>query len=290
MAIWKNYSKRLGLAGSVACTTLGFCLSATAAEVTYERLLNASTEPQNWLMRMGNYGNWNHSTLSEINRSNVANLKLKFMFSMGDPTRPTKATQYFTPLVEDGFMYVGNQYHQYWKLDVREGKPKVVWKYDAKAQGGSKSAHSVTLSGNNLYFNTASDTQNPRLIALDKNSGEVVFDVSLSIPEAPNQGSSSAPLAVKDKIIVGASPRNEIGRGYVAAYNAKDGKLLWKFLVVPEPGQPGSETWIDKRTIPTGGGSRLRKPRAAVMWHGVLVGARPSGWTTAAPRFGWFRS
>jgi alcohol dehydrogenase (cytochrome c) len=254
MAIWKNYSKRLGLAGSVACTTLSFCLSASAAEVTYERLLNASAEPQNWLMRMGNYGNWNHSTLSEINRSNVANLKVKFMFSMGDPTRPTKATQYFTPLVEDGFMYVGNQYHQYWKLDVREGKPKVVWKYDAKAQGGGKSAHSVTLSGNNLYFNTASDTQNPRLIALDKNSGEVVFDVSLSIPEAPNQGSSSAPLAVKDKIIVGASPRNEIGRGYVAAYSAKDGKLLWKFLVVPDAGQPGSETWVDKRTIPTGGG------------------------------------
>jgi glucose dehydrogenase len=63
--------------------------------VTYERLLNASAEPQNWLMRMGNYSNWNHSTLSEINRNNVANLKVKFMFSLGDPTRPAKATQYF---------------------------------------------------------------------------------------------------------------------------------------------------------------------------------------------------
>ena len=75
-----------------------------------------------------------------------------------------------------------------------------------------------------------------------------------SFPDTPDVTFTSAPLAVKDKIIVGASPRNEIGRGYVAAYSAKDGKLLWKFLVVPEPGQPGSETWIDKRTIPTGGG------------------------------------
>src|SRR4051812_29196935 len=111
--------KRFGLASSVACATLGLCLSAQAAEVTYERLLNASSEPQNWLMRMGNYSNWNNSKLSQINRDNVKDLKVKFMFSMSDAGRANKATQYFTPLVEDGFMYVGNQWQQYWKLDVR---------------------------------------------------------------------------------------------------------------------------------------------------------------------------
>src|SRR5882757_4534421 len=144
-------AERLGLAGLVAGTTLGFCFSAQAAETTYQRLLNASAEPQNWLMRMGNYSNWNHSTLNQINRGNVANLKVKFMFSLGDATRPAKATQYFTPIVEDGFMYVGNQYHQYWKLDVRDGTPKVVWKFDTKTQGGERSAHSLTLFGNNVY-------------------------------------------------------------------------------------------------------------------------------------------
>src|ERR1700731_4457849 len=107
--------KQLGLAALLAGTALG-CLSlaalpAAAAEVTYQRLLNASAEPQNWLMRMGNYSNWNHSALNQINRGNVANLKVKFMASLGDPPRPNKAIQYFTPLVEDGFMYVGNQYH-----------------------------------------------------------------------------------------------------------------------------------------------------------------------------------
>ena len=51
--------------------------------------------------------------LNQINRGNVANLKVKFMASLGDPARPNKATEYFTPLVEDGFMYVGNQWHQY---------------------------------------------------------------------------------------------------------------------------------------------------------------------------------
>jgi len=109
--------KRLGLAALLAATALGSCLGlsvvpGSAAEVTYQRLLNASSEPQNWLMRMGNYSNWNHSALNQIDRGNVANLKVKFMASLGDPARPNKATEYFTPLVEDGFMYVGNQWQQ----------------------------------------------------------------------------------------------------------------------------------------------------------------------------------
>jgi alcohol dehydrogenase (cytochrome c) len=254
-------SARLGLAGLVAGSTLGFCLSASAAETTYQRLLNASAEPQNWLMRMGNYNNWNNSTLAQINRGNVANIKVKFMFSLGDPRRPNKATQYFTPIVEDGFMYVGNQWQQYWKIDVRDETPKVVWRFDAKVEGGGKSAHSIALLGNNMYFNTGSDSPNPRLVALDKNSGEVVFDVNTTAPEVvPNQGHSSAPLAVKNMIIVGQSNKGENGRGYVAAYTADTGKLLWRFLVVPDPGQPGSETWADKRTIPTGGGGVWTEP------------------------------
>src|SRR6266568_4817834 len=259
MTIGRRFSARL-LAGSAFCALIGTSIPALAAETTYERLLNSSAEPQNWLMRMGNYSNWNHSTLSEINRNNVANLKVKFMFSLGDPTRPAKATQYFTPIVEDGFMYVGNQYHQYWKLDVRDGKPKVVWKHDAKVSAGGKSAHSIALLGNNLYYNVGSDNANPRLVALDKNSGEVVFEASTNIPEAPNQGSSSAPLPIKDKIIIGTSGRNETGRGVVAAYSADAGKLLWKFMVVPDPGQPGSESWADPRTIKFGGGGVWTEP------------------------------
>jgi alcohol dehydrogenase (cytochrome c) len=260
MTIWGGYSRRLYLAGSVACTTLGLCLAASAAETTYQGLLNAQAAPQNWLMRMGNYGNWNHSGLTQINKSNVANLKVKFMASLSDPARPSKGNQYFTPLVEDGFMYVGNQYQQYWKFDVREEKPKVVWKYDTKIQGGGQSQHSIALMGNNVYLNTGRDGPNPRLIALDKNSGEVVFDVGTAVEGMAAQGHSAAPLAVKDKILIGTTGRNETGRGYVSAYSADTGKLLWRFSVVPDPGQPGSETWADPRTIPSGGGGIWTEP------------------------------
>jgi alcohol dehydrogenase (cytochrome c) len=260
MATLAGTSKQLGLVGSAMGAIFALCCSALAAETTYQRLLTAPGEPQNWLMRMGSYGNWNHSALSQINKTNVANLKVKFMASLSDPNRPSKGSQYFTPLVEDGFMYVGNQYQQYWKFDVRDEKPKLVWKFDAKVQGGGQSLHSVALLGNNVYINTGRDGPTPRLIAVDKNSGETVFDVNTAIDGLAGSGHSAAPLAVKDKILVGSTGRNESGRGYVTAYSADTGKFLWRFSVVPEPGQPGSETWADPRTIPFGGGGVWTEP------------------------------
>src|SRR5580704_14989689 len=209
-------AERLGLAGLVAGTALGICFSAQAAETTYQRLLNASAEPQNWLMRMGNYSNWNYSTLNQINRGNVANLKV---------------------------------------------------------QGGGRSGHSVALLGNNMYFNTNNDTSIPRLVAVDKNSGQVVFDVNTTDPEVvPNQGHSGAPLAVKNMIIIGQGNRGENGRGYLAAYTADTGKLIWRFHVAPNAGDPGSETWVDKRTIPTGGGSIWTEPSYDPQTNLIYVG------------------
>ena len=88
----------------------------------------------------------------------------------------------------------------------------------------------------------------------------MVFDVSTAIDGLADSGHSAAPLAVKDKILVGSTGRNESGRGYVTAYSADTGKFLWRFSVIPEPGQPGSETWADPRTIPIGGGGIWTEP------------------------------
>ena len=232
MTTWESSSTQLGLAGSVADAIFGLCCSAWAAETTYQRLLNAPAEPRNWLMRMGGYSNWNHSELTQINKGNVANLKVKLMPALSDPNRPSKGNQYFTPLVEDGFMYMGNQYQQYWKFDVRDEKPKLIWKYDAKVQGGGQSLHSVALLGNNMYINTNRGGPNPRLIAVDKDL-EVVFNVNTGAGLPAGSGHSSAPLAVKDKILVGSTGQSENGRGYVTAYAADTGKFLWRFSAFP---------------------------------------------------------
>src|SRR5258706_5638240 len=136
------------------------------------------------------------------------------------------------------------QSQQYWKFDVRDEKPKPVWKFDAKVQGGAQSLHSVALLGNNVYINTGRDGPNPRLIALDKNSGEVVFDINTAIDGLAGSGHSAAPLAVKDKILVGSTGRNESGRGYVTAYSADTGKFLWRVFGSPLTLQPGAQSLI----------------------------------------------
>src|SRR2546421_10525850 len=66
MTTWGDTLKQLGLAGSVAGFMLGLCYSALAAETTYQRLQNAPAGPENWLMRMGGYGNSDHSELNQI--------------------------------------------------------------------------------------------------------------------------------------------------------------------------------------------------------------------------------
>ena len=93
-----------------------------AAEVTYERLLNP--EPQNWLMVHHDYTSQRFSTLDQINKSTIKNMKLKFAVAIGG-TSPNEGLQ-VTPLVDGGYMYVIDGWGAVYKIDVRSEK-KVRW-------------------------------------------------------------------------------------------------------------------------------------------------------------------
>src|SRR5262249_47413723 len=96
----------------------------------------------------------------------------------------------------------------------------------------------------------------PRVIATDKENGKVVWETNLSEGQVDVQ-LTAAPLAVKDKIIVGAAGGDRGVRDYIAGPDAKTGKLLWRKYTIPAPGEPGSETWKDpgKTAWQTGGGA-----------------------------------
>ncbi len=113
----------LGLAAMV--------MPAIAADVTFERLVNAPNDPQNWLMVHRDYNNSRHSPLTAVNADNVKDLKLKFIFSIGG--RGTGGTlrgkEESTPLVDDGFMYVSDTWTRVMKFDVRSGTNAVpLWR------------------------------------------------------------------------------------------------------------------------------------------------------------------
>jgi alcohol dehydrogenase (cytochrome c) len=246
---------RYSIAGVVAGSLAGFALAASAAEVTSERLLNADNDPQNWLTIYGNYSAHMYSGLNQINRDNVSGLKLLYMHSIlsrsGKP-----GNEEATPLVEDGYMYVNNAWGEVFRIDLRSGtRGRTLWINDAQPElAGAK--RGLSMLGNYIYHNT----RDLRLLKIDANSGETVFEVNTKAPETEtaliSQSSSSGSLAVKDRILVASSGGDSANRGWVAAFSADTGEFMWRFWIVPGPGEAGFETWADDHNAwKTGGGA-----------------------------------
>ncbi len=222
-----------------------------AAEVTPERLANADKEPQNWLMNHRTYDAQRFSPLDKINRGNVKNLKLAYAVAIGGTSIGENLQA--TPLVEDGFMYIVDLWGIVYKIDVRSGDSgRIVWRMDPKQQKFPLSNRGVALWGN-LVVSVASYPA--RVIATDKESGKVAWETNIDDKQVDLQ-ITAAPLAVKDKILVGAAGGDRGVRDFIAGLDAKTGKLEWRKYVVPAPGEPGSETWKDSHNAwQTGGGA-----------------------------------
>ena len=232
-------------------------MPALAADVTAQRLLNTADEPQNWLTVHHDYNNSRHSPLKEVNRDNVKDLKLKFIFSIGG--RSTGGTlrgkEESTPLVDDGFMYVSDTWDRVMKFDVRSGTEAVpLWRYDPKITQ-SRTNRGIAMYGDKVFI----ATNDMRMIAINRESGAVAWEVQARAPTDPvtgtpsakTQGFTAAPLALKTRggkelVLQGESSGGQLGtRSWIGAWDANTGQLAWRTFTIPAPGEPGSETWKD---------------------------------------------
>jgi alcohol dehydrogenase (cytochrome c) len=223
-----------------------------AAEVTPDRLVNADKEPHNWLMNHRTYDAQRYSPLEKINKSNIKTLKLAYAVAIGGTSANENLQA--TPLAEDGFLYVVDQWGVVYKIDARSGDMgRIVWRMDPGQEKLPLSNRGAALWGN-LVISSANYP--PRIIATDKNNGKVAWEANLSDGQADLQ-LTAAPLAVKDKIIVGAAGGDRGVRDFIAALDGATGKVVWRQYVIPAPGEPGSETWKDKNQVAwqTGGGA-----------------------------------
>jgi alcohol dehydrogenase (cytochrome c) len=217
------------------------------AQVTSERLLRAADEPQNWLMYSGGYMSQRYSQLRQIDRSNAKNLELKWIL----PNQVFGAWQ-STPLVVDGIMYVTQRPNDVLAVDAVTGR--VFWIYrhtvspDARVCCGSNN-RGLAMLGNTLFLATL----DARLIAIDSRSGRAIWNTVVGDPKL-GYSMTMAPLVVKEKVLVGSGGGEYGIRGFVAAYDAKTGKEVWRFHTIPGPGEPGHETWTAD-AWKTGGGS-----------------------------------
>src|SRR5215469_7854169 len=208
-----------------------------AAEVTPERLVNADREPQNWLMNHRTYNGQRFSPLERINKRNVKGLHLAYAVALGGGVGNEYTVA--TPLAEDGFLYTTDSWGVLYKIDVRSGEVgRIMWRMDPKQERQQRN-RGTALWGNLVI--TGAGIAPPRVIATDKETGRVVWETPFN--DTPDATFTAAPLAIKDKIIVGAANGDQGVRDWIAGLDAATGKRLWQQFIIPAPGEPGSETW-----------------------------------------------
>ncbi|HXV62300.1 MAG TPA: PQQ-binding-like beta-propeller repeat protein, partial [Vicinamibacteria bacterium] len=210
---------------------------AQTGSVSYERLLGDETEPENWLTYSGGYFSHRYSRLDQIQASNVTRLRVEWVHQV-----ETMQVLETNPIVADGIMYITEPPSDVVALDLRTGRP--FWSYRHKlATTADKICcgpdnRGVALLDGRVYIGTI----DARLVALDARSGGVLWDVEVANPES-GYSITSAPLAIKDKIVTGIAGGEYGIRGFLDAYDAKTGKRAWRFYTIPAPGEPGNETW-----------------------------------------------
>jgi alcohol dehydrogenase (cytochrome c) len=237
---------------ALATTVLVLTGPAMAAEVSADRLINADREPQNWLMNHRTYDAQRFSPLDKINKTNVKSLKLAYAVAIGGTSINENLQS--TPLAEDGFLYVVDQWGVLYKIDGRSGEMgRIVWRMDPKQEKLPLANRGAALWGNFVISNASYP---PRVIATDKESGRIAWETNLSEGQVDVQ-LSAAPLPIKDKIIVGAAGGDRGVRDFIVALDAATGKLLWRKYTVPAPGEPGSETWKDNNNAWQTGGAAM---------------------------------
>ena len=186
-------------------------------EVTYEDLLKGFGSPSRWLTYSGDYTGRRHSPLTQITPGNVGSLTAQWTFQ-GD-TMPLGRGFEGTPLMLDGILYITGNNNFAWAVDSRTGAQ--LWRYRRQLPTG------LTYGGANIVnrgFATLGQrlfmaTLDAHLIALDRNNGSLLWDVTLDDFKLGHAG-LVAPLVVKDKVIVGNSGGDLPTRGFIDAYDA----------------------------------------------------------------------
>jgi alcohol dehydrogenase (cytochrome c) len=200
------------------------------------RLVNAASEPSQWLMYSGDYAGRRFSALKQISSDTVRQLGIQWAFQAGR-AGPLETT----PLVIDGMMYVTGSNGEMWALDARTGR--VLWQYRHRLPEKmplccGPENHGVAALGDKVFLATL----DAHLVALDARSGAVRWDVQCD-DYRKGFSFSVAPLAVKNKVIVGVAGGEYGTRGFIDAYDADTGRRAWRFYTIPGPGEPGHDTW-----------------------------------------------
>lgn len=239
---------------------LGIVSAALAAgDVTDERVLAESAAGQNWFLKGGGFRGEHYSPLAQITADNVAELGLAWAADM--PIPDGIAT---TPIVVDGVIYLSGAYSVVLAVDASDGT--IIWSYDPDVRSAfadnpelswiSRAHRGVAVYEGHVFVTTA----DCRLISLDADTGDWLW-TRQTCDNALGYSISDSPYVGGDKVFVGnAGSESEIkNRGYVSAYDAQDGDLVWRFYIVPSDDPAENDTPALKMAAKTWSGNTLEK-------------------------------
>ena len=208
----------------------------------------AVTSQRDWPTYHGDPSGNRYTTLTQIDKTNVSRLAPRWVFPLSNVTQVEN-----TPIVVEGIMYVSSA-NEVYALDAGSGRQ--IWRYRRPRTAGLAGNaaigfnRGVATSGERLFMLT----DNAHMIAIGRFNGDLLWETDMA-DWHQNYNGTSAPLAVGNLVISGTAGGDEGVRGFVAAYDAATGKEAWRFWTVPNPGEPGSETWQGKLTEHRGGAS-----------------------------------
>ncbi len=233
--------KRLFNIGAALLATAIWWPSAVA-QVTYEDLLDPA--PEDWLTYGGTYDSRRHSSLDQIDETNVARLAPAWIFQT-----PGAGKLEAVPLVADGVMYVSKP-NEVFALDARSGRRIWQWTREPAIERGPN--RGVALLGDLVYIGTP----DAHLVALDARTGAEIWDAKVAEVEE-GYYCPSAPFAIDGKVLMGVAAGDYGLNGWLDAYDAETGERIWRRRSIPAPGEPGHETWSGDSWKTGGGGTWL---------------------------------
>ncbi len=206
---------------------------APASAATWDELVAAGQQSRNWLNYGGDLGQMRYWPGKSITPDTVKNLKVKYIFQ-------TSVVGSFqtTPIVENGIMYITTPYNHVFAVEAATGKE--LWHFQHKLATNylccGPNNRGVAILGDLVFMGTLDS----HLIALNKKTGEKEWDVEVADSEM-GYSETHAPVIYKDKVIIGISGAEYGIRGFISAYNAKDGSLAWRWHTIPAPDEAGPD-------------------------------------------------
>lgn len=250
-----NIRTTLAFAGAALLASAALAEVPKSINVTQEQLSKSAGDSRNWLHTQGSYSQTRYYPGAQINAKNVAKLRPAFVFQ----TEVTESME-TAPIVINGVMFLTTAFNHVYAVDAATGKE--FWHYKHKMGPITTfccgpNNRGVAISGGKLFMGTL----DAKLVALDAKTGSVLWETQIADPEK-GYSETMAPTVVENKVLIGTNGGEYGIRGFVKAYDAGSGKLLWTFHTIPEQGHEG--VWAAKDATGRDMHRNIAKEKAAL--------------------------